>query len=122
MKSFAATLRRLREHLRGSLFVVAMLSALTVGAFAQDAGFGTISGTVGVNTPTSTAFTLDNASLNPFYGNFLTQVQVQAYSPQTIVDNVSGISNLTAGNSVSISTLFLNNVTPPFQITKVRKH
>ena len=46
MKSFAATLRRLREHLRGSLFVVAMLSALTVGAFAQDAGFGTISGTV----------------------------------------------------------------------------
>ena len=84
--------------------------------------FGTINGAVGVNTPTSTAFTLDNASLNPFYGNFLTQVQVQAYSPQTIVDNVSGISNLTAGNSVSISTLFLNNVTPPFQITKVRKH
>lgn len=86
--------------------------------------FTRLTALVGSNAPTGTVFSLDNASINPFYGSFLTQPQVQTYSPQTIIDGVSGVSSLTAGQSVSISTLFLNptQATPAFLATKVRKH
>ena len=86
--------------------------------------FTRLTALVGSNAPTGTVFSLDNTSINPFYGAFLTQPQVQTYSPQTIVDGVSGVSSLTAGQSVSISTLFLNptQATPAFLATKVRKH
>jgi hypothetical protein len=79
---------------------------------------------VGSSTPTGSVFYLDNSSINPFYGTFLSQPQVQTYSPQTIIDGVSGVSSLTVGESVSISTLFLNptQATPAFLATKVRKH
>lgn len=86
--------------------------------------FTRLTALVGSNAPTGTVFSLDNTSINPFYGSFLTQPQVQTYSPQTIIDGVSGVSSLTAGQSVSISTLFLNptQATPAFLATKVRKH
>jgi Domain of unknown function (DUF5666) len=83
--------------------------------------FATITGTVGTTTPTSSVFYLDNLTLNPFYGNFVTQPQVQTYSPQTIIDGVANINSLTAGRSVSVSTLYVNGV-PPFVATKVRQH
>jgi hypothetical protein len=46
MNSFPDTPRSFRGCLRATLFVIMMLAALTLPAFAQDAGFGTISGTV----------------------------------------------------------------------------
>jgi type 1 fimbria pilin len=46
MNLIPKTPRRFRGCLRGVLFVIMMLSALALPALAQDAGFGTISGTV----------------------------------------------------------------------------
>lgn len=79
---------------------------------------------VGTTTPTSSVLYLDNATINPFYGNFLTEPQVQTYSPQTIMDGTANLNALAAGNSVSVSALFLNpsKVLAPFIATKIRKH
>lgn len=86
--------------------------------------FTTFTANVGTTAPTSTVFYYDNTTINPFYGSFLTQPQVQTYTPQTIIDGVANLNSLAAGDSVSVSTLFLNptSANPAFLATKVRKH
>ena len=46
MNSFPETRKRFRGCIRGVHFVIMMLTAMALPVFAQDAGFGTISGTV----------------------------------------------------------------------------
>jgi hypothetical protein len=109
------------QVVRAQIQSMSLTTQVTVVGSSFILRFATITGTVGTTTPTSSVFYLDNLTLNPFYGSFVTQPQVQTYSPQTIVDGVTNISSLTAGRSVSISTLYLNGV-PPFIATEVRQH
>ncbi len=78
-----------------------------------------------VTTVSGNAFTYLNTSIPAFFGNFLTNPQVQTFTGVTTFDGVTDITGLN-GNppNVSIRALFLNPTitNPPFLAAKVRKH
>jgi hypothetical protein len=61
-------------------------------------------------------------TLPAYLGSFAVAVPVQTYTPQTLMDGVSAVTDLQPGQSVSVRALYLNNTTTPFIADKVRKH
>jgi len=93
-------------------------NAINATATALILRFSRLTATVG--TGGATNFTI--SGLPAYITAFTGSPQVATYTNATLFEGVSGGSNLTNGDSVSISALMLNGVTPPFQAAKVRKH
>jgi hypothetical protein len=81
--------------------------------------FSRFTGTVG--TASSLVFTL--SSVPAYIGTFTAPPQVQTYQNATLLEGITSISSLQSGQTVSLSTLFLNPSTTqfPFQAAKVRQ-
>lgn len=78
-----------------------------------------------VNTVTPPLFTANSLpSYLTFYGGNLSPTpQIQTYSPGTVYQGITQLTDLQPNNSISIRTLYLNvPSTYPFITTKVRKH
>jgi hypothetical protein len=79
--------------------------------------FSRFTGTVQTVAPPS--FTI--SALQSFFPPFQVPPQVQTFTPGTLFDNVTDVSSLSVGDSVSVRGLFLD-ATPNFIAAKVRKH